>query len=1088
LFPLCLAIGLCSFATLHADAQPAEDRIDFNSQIRPILFSSCVACHGPDAEERKAGLRLDIAEGALEDLGGYSALTPGDPDASELFARIITSDPADLMPPPKHGGPLAPDQIDLIRRWIEQGGDYATHWSYVKPQRPEPPAASHPGWPANPVDSFILDRLQAEGLSPQPHAGRLALARRAALDLIGLPPSPEQADAFANDPAPDAQAFASYVDSLMASPAYGERWASVWLDLARYADTKGYAEDNTRTIWAYRDYVIKAINENHPFDRFTIEQIAGDLLPDPTQEQLVATAFHRNTLTNDEGGTDDEEFRNIAVADRVNTTLATWMGTTMACAQCHTHKYDPITHHEYFQIFDFFNQSADSDKRDDRPFIPVFTEGQEAERATLASELATLSQAIASSPPEWSPARPDAATAVQGSELAIDGAHLTAAGPLPDQDTYHITVTPGPGTLTSLQLEAIADDAGGPGRNGNFVLTDLAARLLPAEASAPLAQFVRISLQGKGRILSLAEVEVFSGTTNIAPSGTASQSSTAYEGPAELAIDANTDGDFDKGSTTHTEISDDPWWELDLGKPMPVESITLWNRTGSDILLDRLAGFELTLLDADRQPLAHFTPEQTPKPSLSIATDGARAIHFSSASASFEQDGFPAAAAIDADPATGWAVGGNIDKSSTLTLALAAPLELAPGDQIQLTLAHNSPHKAHLLRHFRLAASADPRPAQLAALSAQLDALAPATTVPIMQDLPPDQRRTTKIHLRGDFQDLGDEVSADVPAVFHPLPDDAPRDRLALARWLVDRENPLTARVIANRYWENLFGIGLVETSEEFGAQGTPPSHPELLDWLAVELMDSGWDTRHLVRLMVLSSAYQQSSHTPSDAREADPFNRLLSRGPRQRLSAEMVRDQALAASGLLSNNLYGPPVYPPAPKLGLKASFGQSTDWTDSTGDDRYRRAIYTFLRRLQPYPSMEAFDAPNREVCSVRRIPTNTPIQVFVTLNDPAFVEAAQALARRALDDAAGQAEAAILRAFRLALTRPPSDLESARLSQLYREALAAFEADPDSARQLATDPLGPLPDHLPPAQAAAMTTVANAILNLDELFQKR
>jgi mono/diheme cytochrome c family protein len=790
-------LGLAVLFTPSA-ARGQDKPIDFNRDVRPILSNNCFTCHGPDDKERKAKLRLDTREGATD-----SVVVPGKPDESELVRRVRAQDPAEVMPPPKTGKKLSPREIDILTRWVKGAAAYSDHWAYVKPVRPPVPEIRDPNSAVrNPVDAFLLARLQREGLRPSPEADRYTLIRRVSLDLTGLPPTVAEVDAFVNDESPDA--YEKLVDRLLAKPAFGEHWARMWLDLARYADSAGYADDPPRTIWKYRDWVIQALNENKPFDEFTVEQIAGDLLPSPTEDQLVATAFHRNTLTNNEGGTNDEEFRNVAVVDRVNTTFTVWMGTSIACAQCHTHKYDPIKQKEFFGVFAFLNNTADADKSDESPTLEFWTDELRAKKAKLGAEVAEFE------------------------------------------------------------------------------------KKLKEEKDAPKA-------------------------------------------------------------------------------------------------------------DKDK----------------------------------------------------------------------------------------------------------------LAALKKQLAAVKPLTSVPIMKELTGTQRRKTRVQFRGNFLDLGEEVSEGVPAAFHPLPKDAPLNRLTLAKWLVSPENPLTARVIANRFWEHIFGVGLVRTSEEFGTQGELPSHPELLDWLACELMSpasrashgtgsgagnppvstggSPWDVKRFLKLLVTSAAYRQSSKVTPELFEKDPENRLLARGPRVRLTAEMVRDQALFAAGLLSSKVGGPSVKPPQPTLGLSAAFGKSIDWQPSTGEDRYRRGLYTEWRRSNPYPSMSTFDAPNRDVCAVRRARTNTPLQALVTMNDPVYVEAAQALGRRMHKEGVLTADR-IAFGFRVCLARPPRDEEVDRLVKLYDEAKATFKKDPKKAAQFATTPLGPLPKGLDPEDAAAWTVVANVLLNLDEMFMKR
>ena len=1120
--------------------------IHFNRHIRPILFGKCVICHGPDENERAAGLRLDTFEGACEDMGGYAAIVPGNAEDSEIILRICTDDPDARMPPTGKADPLTQAEIDLLTRWINQGAKYDVHWSYQKPTQPKLPEVKQKDWAINAIDHFTLAKMEAAGLSPSPMANKLALARRVALDVTGLPPTWEQAKAFAEDTREDA--YERYVDQLLASPAFGERWARVWLDLARYADSAGYADDPARTIWGYRDYVIRSLNANKPFDQFTIEQIAGDLLDNPTEEQLIATAFHRNTLTNNEGGTNDEEFRNVAVVDRVNTTMAVWMGTTMACAQCHTHKYDPITQEEYFRFFAFFNQSEDADRRNESPVIDLWSQEQKQRKQALTDEIATLQQTLKTTTPaidkqrqawvkqmqtapQWRPAQ--YADVSSGRELQHDedGWIKPATDDTLENDTYEITLsTTKDHPITGLQMQIGTEQA------RNFVLSQVTANWKPLQASPVTAQFVRVTVPGKNRFVHLAEIQVFQGDNNVAVKGKASQSS-QYQGAAASRVnDGNTNGDYNAQSVQHTESQDSPWVEIDLGKPLPIDRIALWNRTdGGAAIADRIKGYQVSLLDGERNEIWTQLPGTVPQPSTEFSLSGQRAVGISVASADFEQSGFDAASVLTTkvDPNKGWAIADQVRKQHELTLVLSSPLPAEPGELL-ITLKQQSKHKSHLLDHFRfletenddlsrwakvpsdvrrvlltenesltdaqqqrlvdyyltIATELDPVRTSLQNAEKQLAGLRAITTVPVMRQLAENRRRVTKIQLRGNYQSTGDEVHEGTPIAFHKIKQanaDALPTRLDLANWLVDPENPLTARVIVNRHWEQLFGIGIVETSEEFGSQGEPPSHPGLLDYLAVDFQANDWDLKRLIKQMVLSATYRQSSVTNADAYAADPGNRLLTRGPRFRVSAEMVRDQALMVAGLLSEKQFGPPVKPPQPNLGLKAAFGSGTDWKTSGGEDKYRRGLYTTWRRSSPYPSMAQFDAPNREVCTVRRIRTNTPLQALVTLNDPVYVEAAQAFARLILEQDSSD-EARIRFAFQRALIRPASDAEIASILRLVEQVKVHFEDKSDEAVKLATAPLGALPAEADVVEHAAWTVAANVILNLDELFMKR
>jgi hypothetical protein len=1140
-------MGLAIVALAHVTlAHAAERRIDFTRDVRPILSNKCFACHGPDAAERKGGidgLRLDTADGLTADLGdGSRAVVPGDPAASRLVERITADDPDVRMPPASFGKPLSPQEIDTLRTWIAQGAEFAPHWAYVRPKRPELPPVRQREWCRTPIDQFLLARLEAEGLSPSPPADRYALIRRVTLDLTGLPPTLEEVDAFLADDSPDA--YERLVDRLLESQAYGEQMARMWLDLARYGDSAGYADDPPRTIWAYRDWVIDAFNRNLPFDQFTIEQLAGDLLPEPSREQLIATAFHRNTLTNNEGGTDDEEFRNVAVVDRVNTTMAVWMGTTMACAQCHSHKYDPISQEEYFRFFAFFNNTADADRRDESPLLEIYTDEQRRERAEWEAEIARLEGVVTTPTPEllaardawlrrfaepipWSLPRPTA-EAREGRAVAVADDGTITIGQPARQDVLTITLPPQQNerTLTGLRLEV-------PAGGRNFVVTRVAGSLVPPGSTSLPGRYVRVELPGEKKMLSLAEVQVFSGEENLALRGTATQSSTDYGGEARLAIDGNTNGDyFTARSTTHTAPSTNPWWEVDLGGTRPLDRIVLWNRTDNG-LHTRLNQFVVQVLDEQRQVVWQVQVAEAPHPHREFPLSGIRALSFAAAAADFTQQGFSPTDVLKAqsEPEKGWAVAPRQGEPHQLLLTLGAPVVVPPEWSLVVTIEQLSKFDDHTLTSVRVGETADPRIAEQAAYPPEIVALLgqpaqdrspqddarltefylsiapsladerrrladlrkrvaeqkPYTTVPVLRELPDGQRRTTYLQHRGNFLDRGAAVAPGVPAVFPPLPEGAPLDRLTLARWLVSPENPLTPRVAVNRLWEKLFGVGIVRTVEEFGSQGELPVHPELLDWLAVDFVESGWDVKRLLKLMVTSAAYRQSSAVTPELFARDPDNRLLARGPRFRLAAETVRDQSLAVAGLLSPKLYGPPVRPPQPSLGLSAAFGSSTDWEPSTGEDRYRRALYIQWRRSNPYPSMSAFDAPNREVCTLRRDRTNTPLQALVTLNDPVYIEAAQALARR-IHAHPGSIEERAEYGFRLCLARPPSPAERERLAALYHQSRERLAPTPAQAEKLATDPLGPLPAGSDPVELAAWTVVGNVLLNLDEMLMKR
>ncbi|MBL8794075.1 MAG: DUF1549 domain-containing protein, partial [Planctomycetia bacterium] len=729
-----LAAVALPFLFVLADTAPANSKVSptgklqYGRDIQPILSAHCFTCHGPDEKTRKGGLRLDIAEEAVKELdSGMRAIVPGKPGESELVKRIHATN-REQMPPAKSLLQLKPAEKQMLERWIAEGAVYQRHWAFVPPKRPTlPENLKDAAWTKNAIDRFVLARLEREGLKPSSEADRYTLARRVAIDLIGLPPSPALVEKFINDQQPNA--YERYVDSLLELPAYGERWAAVWLDLARYADSNGYANDNPRVIWRFRDWTIEAINANLPYDRFTIEQLAGDLLPNPTKQQILATAFHRNTLSNDEGGTNDEEFRVAAVVDRVNTTMQVWMGLSMACAQCHDHKYDPLSQEEYFKLFAIFNQTEDADRGDNSPLLTELTAEDEQRIAKLKEEIAQLEKVVAEQ-------------------------KQTAAGNDP---------------------------------------------ILPKREGALPTRFVRVELLGKGAYLHLAEVQVFVGEENVARHGKAKQVSTAYDGPARLANDGDTNGDYNGKSVSHTDAADNPWWEVDLGKAQTIDKIIIWNRTDGGTGA-RLNNWRVIALDDDRKPVWVKSYAQPPNPSTSAALP-------------------KTAAALDA-------------------AAKAELVKYLKGD----TAAKATPEQKKL----------DDAKKQLAAIK--------GVGTPIMKELSEKQRRKTNILLRGNFLDKGKEVTPGVPAVLAAQPN-AVTNRLELAHWLMSKDNPLTARVTVNRYWEQIFGQGLVETPEDWGIRGKLPMHPELLDWLAVEFMSPspqpspaggeggmGWDVKKLLK------------------------------------------------------------------------------------------------------------------------------------------------------------------------------------------------------------------------------------------------
>ena len=1142
-FRFLLTTAFVAAAVNASTAGAPAPKLDFNRDIRPILSAKCYACHGPDPEARKAKLRLDLRDEAVKARDGKFAIKPGNAAQSELVKRITTTDLDDVMPPKKGGHPLTTEERALLQRWVEQGAPYSEHWAFTKPQRPAVPKVQSSKFKVqNPIDNFIFARLEKEGLAAASPAGPHTLIRRMSLDLTGLPPTPQEVEAFVKEySAGDRQqAVGALADRLLASSAYGERWARMWLDLARYADSAGYGSDPLRlNIWPYRDWVIAAFNRNLRYDQFTLEQLAGDLLPNASEEQLTATAFHRNTMTNTEGGTDDEEFRTAAVKDRIAVTAQVWMGLTMNCAQCHSHKFDPISNKEYYQFYALFNQTEDSDKADESPTMPLATAAEREQMAKLKEQIATLGNALAADSSElaieqaawettaakahaWTTLEPVQFSAASGAKLTkLDDGSLLASGAVADKESYQVRVRVPTKGLGAVRLEFLTDEnlpPGGPGRAaGNITLAEFRVAA-GAAGEARKARFVRVELPGKGKMLSLAEVQVFSGGQNVALKGKATQSSTDYDGPPNLAMDGNTSGDFLKKSVTHTRAEDNPWWEVDLGSEVAIEDVVIWNRTDGGVGT-RLAGFKVLALDAARKEVGSVTPAQVPMPSEHVNLGGGRALKLENATATAGD----VMQAIDAAKKGGWVVDGAGAKAAAVfEIAGAAP---DAGSELTFTLAFAGKNPA---AHIRLSTTADKKPvrllpvnisaalavasaqrteAQRKELAAYFRPLAPSVmklhtqiataqkelegikpvALPVMREFAKDKQRTTKMLVKGNFLQTGDTVEPAFPAAFNPPPTNAPLNRLGVAQWLMSRDNPLTARVTVNRFWSQIFGTGLVETEEDFGSQGALPSHPELLDWLAMEFADGGWDVKALLKTLVLSATYQQSSVATTEALQKDPRNRLLSRYPRGRLDAETLRDQALALSGLLSRKLGGPSVYPPQPDGLWRAAFNGQRNWATSQGEDRYRRGLYTFWRRTVPYPSMATFDAPSRENCTVRRLPTNTPLQAFVTLNDPAFVEMAQALGRRLVQEGGANATERAHYGLKLALARSPSAEQVKALVSLYEAELLNYRANTDAAKKLATEPLGELPKDLDAAEAAAWTVVANVLLNLDGVLTK-
>ncbi len=1007
---------------------PAADDLQFNRDIRPILSDKCFQCHGPDDDARQADLRLDTRAGLFEKRDEHVAFAAGRVDQSEALRRILSNDADERMPPPTSKKTLTAKQIATLRTWVEQGAKWETHWAFEKPRRADLPAVKNTTWPRNEIDRFVLARMEQLGITPSPPADALMLVRRVSLDLIGLPPTPEEADEWVarltgtSGDSFNETVYGELVDHLLNSKQYGERWARRWLDLARYADTNGYEKDRDRNIWPYRDWVIKALNDDMPFDQFTIEQLAGDMLPQATIEQRVATGFHRNTMLNEEGGIDPLEFRFHAMTDRVATTGTTWLGLTIGCAQCHSHKFDPISQREYYQFMAFLNnadeptmdlpsEAIDAQRREDLaraeqllrelPGHWPVAEGQDRNQLIDQRYAEWLAQERRRTV-DWTPIRPTKMKSNLPHLALEDDDSIFSSGDTAKHDTFELVFARDVRDITAVRIEALPDErlpAHGPGSTyyegtiGDFFLSEF-------------------------QLWADGAKQKFSKATHSYAKNRFGNNPVA----AELAID----GDLQTGWSVH----------------------------------DRQGERHVAVFVLER-PIASAGE-------LRMQMDFGR--HFASSLGRFR-------VSITQHP------GGA--EARDLPLEIEALLSLA--DE-QLSADQRGRLREEFLLHApELAKHSEP------VLKLRQPVAYPTTLV--MHERPENNPRPTAIHHRGEFLQPTERVAPGTPAVLHPLANAASKDRLAFARWLVSSDNPLTARVTVNRAWAALFGQGIVPTVDDFGFQGQPPSHPELLDWLAVTFQTGadvklngqdrhglGWSLKKLHKLIVMSATYRQSSrHAPRDEvhhAERDGYN--LARAPRFRLEAEIVRDATLRAAGILSANIGGPPVRPPQPDGITEAAYGKP-QWQASTGADRYRRSVYTFIKRTAPFAMFNTFDAPSGEACVARRDVSNTALQSLTLLNDVMFVEAAQAMGRMiAARDGDDRQRAAY--AFRRVMTRPPTDDELTKLVEFVttqRTRIASGELD---AKTIAGEGPGDMNER------AVWTTLARALFSLDEAVTRQ
>ncbi|WP_206107790.1 PSD1 and planctomycete cytochrome C domain-containing protein [Paludisphaera rhizosphaerae] len=1021
-----------------AATAPVGAKVDFNRDVRPILSDACFACHGFDEKERKAGLRLDTHEGAIAKLkSGDAAVVPGDLENSGLIFRVETDDAEMVMPPKKSGKELTPAQIDVLKRWIAQGAPWSGHWAFQPVRKPEAPKPANAAWPRGPVDAFLLGRLEAEGLKPGPQADPATLLRRVTLDLTGLPPTPAEADAFLSAVAAvgiDA-AYEKAVDRLLDSPRYGEHMARYWLDAARYGDTHGLHLDNFREMWAYRDWVVRAFNEDKPFDRFIVEQLAGDLLPNPTADMLIATGFNRCHVSTSEGGSIEQEVYTRNVADQVDTNGSVFLGLTVACARCHDHKYDPISQKEYYQLFAFFNNidgpAMDGNISRWAPFQKTPTPEQAVALAAADAKIAGLK----------TKAETEKARIAAAYDPKVDE---KLAEVVSREDFAWIDDGPPAGATESGDGDfAPAGDV--PVKTGRKALRVQAKGLMQKiiEAGGPKLKV------GKGDVL-FAHVYI-----------------DPRRPPKEIMLQWKTAGNWshrafwgdDKidwgkaGTTERLRIGDLPidgeWVRLEV----PVAKLGIAKGT-------QIEGWAFTLFDGavyfDESGIRTTTPQEgRTYPNL-----------------------------------TAWIRDRLVDNGAGLPDPVKAILKKARDKRTDA-------ERKQLIDQFLAAGWSGAEDAvapireeivQAEAEKAKLDGQV-ATTLIFREKA--GEPKPAFILNRGEYDQPKDKVGRAVPSFLPPLPSDAPADRLALAKWLVAPEHPLTARVAVNRIWQQVFGTGLVKTSEDFGAQGEPPSHPELLDWLTSTFREEGWDVKRMVRRLVSTAAYRQSSRATPEGLTKDPENRLLARGPRFRLDAETIRDQALYSSGLLVETMGGPSVKPPQPSGLWEAVAYSGSNTKDFKADEGvekvHRRSLYTFWKRTAPPPQMTTLDAPSRESCRVRRERTNTPLQALLLLNETQFVEASRALAERARREAGGSTDDRLARMFRLAVGRAPEAGELSELSSALKDLTAHYAAKPEEAKALiesgATKP-DPAAD---PRELAPWTMIGNIILNLDEVVTR-
>ena len=1035
-----------------------EGKVNFQRQIRPILSDACFQCHGPDAQARMAGLRLDLRETAFQSRTSGVLIAPGDASNSLIYQRIIDEDASRRMPPKYSHKELDSEQIDLIRRWIDQGASWEEHWAFMSPVRLKLPSLQREEWVRNPIDDFVLARLEAEGLQPAPEADRRTLARRVSLDITGLPPSPDQVEAFLSDDSEDA--YENLVDRLMGSAAYGEHRARYWLDAARYADTHGLHIDNYREIWPYRDWVIQAFNRNLPFDQFTIEQIGGDLLPNPSENQMIATGFHRCNITTNEGGVIADEVRAMYAKERVDTTGTVWLGLTVGCATCHDHKFDPISQRDFYSLAAFFRNTTqpplDKNIFDTPPFVIVAASSDRGRWEELRGAVAAARRRVAGNQAkagvdfeEW---------LERGRRPSIDVDRFD------NSEVLSLRLSRSPQVWIAREAVSIELPPGASVTTQKGVsrldLTEKAFLEIPGFAGLsgdkPFTIFSKIRLHGEQTnsvILSQFDSEEQRGWVW-----------DQRNGQPQISLSVQDGRSIGLAGTGERMLKPDQWHHV------AVTYDGLRQRGGFALYLD---GQILTTQSIGRAIRTLQGSIQADVPLLVGTRDregGRNAGNFEGAIEDlriFDR-------ALTESEVRLLEVWGSVVSSQGKA---ATDLSKEEREALKLFyLVRNDPD-------FQEAAG------ELQTLLDERRAILRRSAITHVQKEKRDTDPMAHILFRGMYDQPKDQVSPATPAVLPPMPDSFPRNRLGLAKWLMHDSNPLTARVTVNRFWQEVFGTGLVGTAGDFGSQGERPSHPELLDWLAVEFRDSGWDIKHLFRLMLQSATYRQSARSTESKLKLDPANRLFSRGPRFRLDGEMVRDYALAASGLLVSKIGGPSVKPYQPEgvWEAVAMHGSNTRfYQQDLGEKLYRRSLYTFWKRSAPPPSMTIFNAPTREECTVQRERTNTPLQALLTMNGPQFFEAARHLAQRAIHSASALERRIDFLASHL-LSRHLRAKEQEIVERAYQDYSRFYQGNPDQlGRALAVGDSEP-DGSLPKVEFAALTMVANQLMNLDEVLNK-